>query len=143
MAHQDKGHYAGKHPDQKSDPVIVQKLKDIGDKNQLRCASAHKAAKELGVSPKEIGIQADLMELRIVECQMGLFGYEPDQKRIDPGIDISDQLWAKIESQSIDGRMSCRDAWGIAREYKISRLDMGSACEKINIRIKPCQLGAF
>lgn len=143
MAHQDKGHYADKHPDQKRDPVIAEKLQEIVVKNQLSCASAHKAAANLKVSPKEIGIQADLMELRIVGCQLGLFGYEPEQKRIDPGIDISDQLWTKIESQSIDGRISCRDAWDIAGKYKISRLDMGSACEKINIRIKPCQLGAF
>jgi hypothetical protein len=143
MAHQDKGHYAGKHPDQKTDPVIAAKLQDIADKNQLSCASAHKTAAELGVTPKEIGIQADLMELRIVKCQLGLFGYEPEQKRIDPGIDVSDDLWARIENQSTDGRISCRESWDIAKEFKISRLDMGSACEKIGIRIKPCQLGAF
>ncbi|HKK98806.1 MAG TPA: hypothetical protein VJ943_01040 [Desulfotignum sp.] len=143
MAHQDEGHYAGKHPDQNTDPVIVKKLSDITEKNQLGCASAHKAAKELGVSPKAIGIQADLMELRIVKCQLGLFGHAPEQKRIDPGIDISDELWAAIESKRVDGRLSCRECWDIAKEWKISRLDMGSACEKMNIRIKPCQLGAF
>ncbi len=143
MAHEDKGHYADKHPDHKTDPVIAAKLQEITKENQLNCAAAHKAAAELGVVPKEIGIQADLMELRIVKCQLGLFGYEPEQKRIDPGIDVSEDLWAKIENQSIDGRISCRESWNIAKEFKISRLDMGSACEKIGIRVKPCQLGAF
>lgn len=143
MAHQDKGHYADKHPDHKTDPVIAQKISEITEKNQLSCASAHKAAGSLGVSPKTIGIQADLMEVRIVQCQLGLFGYEPEQRRIDPGIDVSDELWAAIEHKSVDGRLSCRACWDIAGEWKISRPDMGSACEKINIRIKPCQLGAF
>lgn len=143
MAHQDRGHYADKHPEKTVDPVILKKLREISEKSLLRCASAHKAAKSLGVSPKKIGIQADLMELRIVECQLGLFGYAPEQKRIDPGIGISDKLWAAIENKSADGRLSCRECWDLAGEWKISRLDMGSACEKINIRIKPCQLGAF
>ncbi|HKJ99770.1 MAG TPA: hypothetical protein VJ959_12695 [Desulfotignum sp.] len=143
MAHEDKGHYADKHPDQKTDPVIAAKLQSVTKENQLSCASAHKAAAELGVAPKEVGIQADLLELRIVKCQLGLFGYEPEQKRIDPEIDVSDDLWATIENQSTDGKISCRESWDIAKDFKISRLHMGSACEKINIRVKPCQLGAF
>jgi hypothetical protein len=143
MAHQDKGHYAGKHPDRKMDPVIVKKLENLSDQGRLTCAAAHRAAEDLTVSPQDIGIQADLMELRIIHCQLGLFGYEPQTKRIDPGIEVSDDLRAHIENNSIDGRLSCKAGWDIAKKFKISRLDMGSACEKINIRIKPCQLGAF
>ncbi|MCF8091203.1 MAG: hypothetical protein K9K21_04855 [Desulfotignum sp.] len=143
MAHQDKGHYAGKHPDRKIDPVIAEKLNTLIKQNRLSCAAAHKAAADLKVSPEQIGIQADLMEVRIVKCQLGLFGYEPEPKRIDPGIDISDDLWAHIENKSVDGRLSCKTCWNIAQKFAVSRLEMGSACEKINIRIKPCQLGAF
>jgi hypothetical protein len=143
MAHQDKGQYAGKHPDRKPDPAIVKKLEHLKEQNRLTCVAAHRAAADLQVSPKVVGIQADLMELRIVECQLGLFGYAPEPKRIDPGIEISDDVWAAIENKSTDGRLSCQACWDLAKELKMSRLDMGSACEKINIRIKPCQLGAF
>lgn len=143
MAHQDKGHYADKHPDRKSDPAIVEKLEGLTEQDRLTCVTAHRAAAELQVSPEAVGIQADLMELRIGECQLGLFGYAPEPKRIDPGIEISDAVWAAIENRSKDGRLSCKACWDLAKELKISRLDMGSACEKINIRIKPCQLGAF
>jgi hypothetical protein len=143
MAHQDKGNYAGKHPEKKSDPTIVKKLEKLRDKNLLTCAAAHRAAADLQKSPKAVGIQADLMELRIIECQLGLFGYSPEPKRIDPAIEISDDLWAAIEDKSTDGCLSCKESWDLAKAVRISRLDMGSACEKINIRIKPCQLGAF
>jgi hypothetical protein len=143
MAHEDKGHYADKHPDREIDPVIVNKLEHLADQGRLPCTAAHRAASDLTVSPEEIGIQADLMELRIIQCQLGLFGHEPETKRIDPSIEVSDDLWAHIENNSIDGRLSCKASWDIAKKFKVSRLDMGSACEKINIRIKPCQLGAF
>jgi hypothetical protein len=143
MVHQDRGNYAGKHPEKKTDPAIVEKLETLRDNNHLTCAAAHRAAADLQKNPKEVGIQADLMELRIIECQLGLFGYSPEPKRIDPGIEISDDLWAAIENKSTDGRLSCKESWDLAKAFKMRRLDMGSACEKINIRIKPCQLGAF
>jgi hypothetical protein len=53
--------------------------------------------------------------------------------------DLNEQL----DITSIDGRISCLECWTIAKKLKIKRLDMGSACEKKNIKIKPCQLGAF
>ena len=46
-------------------------------------------------------------------------------------------IWRNPQTLPID---SINDA---AKKLKIKRLDMGSACEKKNIKIKPCQLGAF
>ncbi|NOX34719.1 MAG: hypothetical protein GXP56_13475, partial [Deltaproteobacteria bacterium] len=93
--------------------------------------------------PLEIGVQADLIEYRIAECQLGLFGYNDGQKIIDPGIEISPELSLELDKENQDGRISCLKCWEIAKKLKIKRLDLGSACEKKNIRIKPCQLGAF
>lgn len=44
---------------------------------------------------------------------------------------------------SSNGRLTCADAHRLAKKSKISRIDMGSACERLDIRIKPCQLGIF
>lgn len=139
----EKDSYADKHTGQDLVPAIADKLKALAVDGSLTCASAHRAAKELGVSPTDIGIQADLLELRIAQCQLGLFGSASGQKNLDPAIDVPQDLWTEIESKSDDGRLSCRVCWEMAASFKMKRLDMGSACEKLGVRIKPCQLGAF
>jgi len=40
---------------------------------QLPCAIAFKIAKELKVSPREVGKTADKLGIRIVQCQLGCF----------------------------------------------------------------------
>ncbi|MBA3011149.1 MAG: hypothetical protein KKF12_14150 [Proteobacteria bacterium] len=143
MTHEDKGHYAGKHPGKPIDKTISIKITSLAENNNLPCAAAHKAARDLGVSPSDIGIQTDLMEYRISQCQLGLFGYSPEKKKIDPNIEVSKALFTALDKASSDGKISCSQCWEIADTLKIKRLDLGSACEKINLRIKPCQLGAF
>ena len=143
MTHEHQGHYAQKHPDRNIAPRIAEKIKSLADEGRLTCAMAHRAAEESGVAPSEIGIQADLLELRISQCQMGLFGYGKGKKKIDPAIEVDQILWERLEKENQDGRISCARCWEIAREFKMKKLDIGSACEKLGLRVKPCQLGAF
>ncbi len=143
MGHQDKGHYAQKHPCETLDPKLSKTIKAAASDGLLSCVSAHKAAKALGCKPGEIGIQSDLLELRISQCQLGLFGYSPDKKNLDPDIEIPANLNDAIFDTQDEGRISCRQCWDMAKACKVSRLEVGSACDKKEIRIKPCQLGAF
>lgn len=143
MGHEDKGHYAAKHKGVKIDDAIAKKLKALAEDNCLACAVAHQAGKALHTSPGDIGVQIDLLEYRIKECQLGLFGYGDPKKKIDPDIEISPDLNTRLDQTAKNGRLSCLECWNIAADLKIKRLDIGSACEKKNIRIKPCQLGAF
>lgn len=147
MTHSDRGHYANKHQGIEVDEKISSTLKKIAGDGRLTCAAGHKAAQDLGVSPRDIGVQADLMEFRITHCQMGLFGYKGGEKKIDPDFDIPadmgqaiDQALEKAEDK---GRISCDQAWKLADGLGVKRIDFASACEKRGIRIKPCQLGAF
>ncbi len=143
MGHEDRGHYALKHKGKSLDPKLSKAIEAAAVDGMLSCAAAHKAAKARGCHPKDIGVQADLLELRISQCQLGLFGYSPDKKKLNPNIEISDDLTDAILETQENGRISCRQCWDMAKTHSISRLDMGSACEKKEIRIKPCQLGAF
>lgn len=143
MGHQDKGHFAAKHKGRKINKTVAEKLGTMADNNCLTCALAHQAGKTLNISPAEIGVQIDLLEYRITECQLGLFGYTGKKKKIDPDFEISPDLNDQLGRTSHDGRISCLECWDIAALLKIKRLDLGSACEKKNIRIKPCQLGSF
>jgi hypothetical protein len=143
MTHEDRGHYAAKHQDKKINEVITQKIKALSKDNCLTCTSAHRAAKALNISPSEIGVQTDLLEYRIADCQLGLFGYSDGKKRIDPDIKITPELDQQLGKEINDGRISCFKCWEIAKKLKLKRFDIGSACERKDIRIKPCQLGAF
>ncbi len=143
MAHQDKGHYAKKHQDATLNKEIASQIAAASKDGVIDCASAHKIAQKSGTTPDSIGVQIDLMELRITRCQLGLFGYGPQKKNFKSDIQVSAQLKADIINTQVEGRLSCRQCWELARRHKRSKPDMGSACEKIEIRIKPCQLGAF
>lgn len=143
MGHEDKGHFAAKHKDTQIKDVIAQKLRTLAHENSVECATAHRAGKALDTIPSEIGVQIDLLEYQIIKCQLGLFGYSDGEKRIDPDIEISTELNTRLDAENKDGRISCLECWTIAKDLKLKRLDIASACEKKSIRIKPCQLGAF
>ncbi len=143
MGHQDKGHYAAKHENRQTNPMVEKNIQKLGKNNCLTCAAAHRIARDLKLSPLEIGVQTDLLEYSIVECQMGLFGYPDKKKKMDPNIDIPVNLEKELNTRNEDGRISCLECWNIAKQMKIKKLDIASACEKKEIRIKPCQLGAF
>jgi PIN domain nuclease of toxin-antitoxin system len=143
MGHQDKGHFAAKHQDQQIDGAIANKIKSLSNDNCLSCISAHKISKSMNTDPSEIGIQIDLLENRIMECQLGLFGYDDGKKRFDPNIQITSNLNSYLDAINDDGRISCIQCWETALKFKMKRIDVASACEKKNFRIRPCQLGAF
>ena len=143
MTHSDKGHYAAKHQGKQIDDKISSLIKSLAKDNNLSCAAAHKAATQLKVSPEEIGIQADLLEFRITICQLGLFGYDGGTKKIDPNFNIPADMSEQIDKINNAGRLSCLECWNIAKDLKAKKVDVASACEKKEMRIKPCQLGAF
>jgi hypothetical protein len=142
MGHQNKGHFAAKHEGHKMNETIADRIRATAINDAVTCAGAHRISKELNLPPSEIGIQIDLLEFKITECQLGLFGYG-NKKKIKPDIAISPDLDDKLKNAAVDGRISCLSCWDIAGQLKMKRIDLGSACEKRNIRIKPCQLGSF
>jgi hypothetical protein len=144
MTHENAGHYAAKHPkgavpDARVAEVLNTKVKD----GKVSCAAAHSTAKELNVLPKEVGRTMDLMEFRIVKCQMGLFGYTPEKKIVRPAETVSPELQAAVSGELKDGRIACRAAWDIADRFGISRMEVASACEALAVKVSPCQIGAF
>ena len=111
--------------------------------NELPCAVAHKIAADLNVPPAEIGKTADLLEMMLVKCQLGLFGYTPHKKIVKPEAGEDPDLMRAIEDSRVEGNISCASAWEIARRFDVSKMKVSSVCEQLKIKIKPCQLGAF
>lgn len=136
--------YAGKHPEaalleEKVASALRKKMKN----GRITCAAAHGVAKALERSPSDIGMAIDLMDARLMRCQLGLFGYMPE-KRIVAKADRWDATLEKDIREALqDGRLPCTEAWAIARRLKVPRLTVANVCEALDIKIRPCQLGAF
>ena len=89
----------------------------------------------MGVSPAEVGIALDLLEIKISKCQIGIFGYGRENKYVKPMADVPDSLKTAIRENLTDGKLACRDAWKIAEKLGIGRMDVASACDTLGIKI--------
>jgi len=144
MTHEDAGHYAKKHSAERNvKPEITEAVKQRASDGAISCAAAHKIAVDLGVPPEEIGVGIDLLELRIVKCQLGLYGYRPEKKVVKPAEAVAEALEGAIKESLVEGRLSCTAAWDIAKRLGIAKMDVSSACEALKIKMVSCQLGAF
>ena len=144
MIHDETGQYKRKHP--QGTPInaaIAEKLTARAKDGRINCAVAHQIARELGVTPQEVGLAADLLELRINQCQLGLFGHGHQKRLIFAAKEVTAELRQAIETAMDDDGLACDAAWRIAEQFTIPRVEVSSACETLGIRVKACQLGAF
>jgi hypothetical protein len=144
MPHEYAGHYSTKHAaGTPLNGAIAAALEKVAEDGRVTCTAAHQVAESLGVTPVEVGTTADLLELRLVRCQMGLFGYQPEKRIVKPAERISDELRERLHRAAPDGRLSCATCWKLAKELGIGKMDVSAACERLGFKIKPCQIGAF
>jgi len=129
--------------DQKPEDFIQKEILKRIKGEAIACAVAFDIADRLNVSPDRIGRSADLMNIRLAKCQLGLFGYPAKNKIVEPAADIDPALSDAIRADLLDDRLPCRMAWEIAVRFGVSKMTVSSACETLGIKIKPCQLGAF
>lgn len=144
MTHGAGGHYRQKHrPGAVVDPVIRDALFKNAVEGKLPCGIAFDVAKHLGVAPEDVGRTADLMELRLVKCQLGLFGYEPKKSIVKPAASVNPTFEKTIREALVNDRLPCKRAWEIAERLGMHKMKVSAACDALGIRIRPCQLGAF
>ncbi len=126
-----------------SAPGLEEALRRDAPEGRIGCAEAFALAERLGLAPIEIGRAADRLGVRLVRCQLGLFGYLPEKKIVKPAPRVEEPLAAAIRAALAEGRLPCRAAWDIAARFGLPRMAVSAACEALAVRIKPCQLGAF
>jgi hypothetical protein len=143
MTHKDTGHYAGKRRGADLNEAIATKIKEKMSEKRISCAEAHGIAVNLNVDPADVGTTIDLLEVRIIKCQLGLFGYGKE-KNIPPLSDqINPAIKSAIKSSLVNDRLACLTAWEIAKKFNVSKPMISAVCEVMQIKISPCQLGAF
>jgi len=108
----------------------------------LSCAEAFDIARKLDAPVLEVGKAMDQMEIKIVKCQLGLFGHKGG-KRVKPDALPQAALLDALSLFRKAGRIPCIRVFEIARELSIGRPAVANACEGLGIKITPCQLGAF
>jgi hypothetical protein len=144
MTHEDKGKFFTKHPkDTKIDEDLKKEILEQVKNNSISCKKAEEIAEELGFMLQETGKAIDILNIKITKCQLGLFGYGETQKIVQPAKDLPPELQESITSSLENERLSCAAAWKIADKLNTSRMKVAAACEAMQIKIKPCQLGAF
>ena len=144
MAHQDKGKFFEKHPAGTKVPEdLKQEIFQQATDNNIACKAAEKIAQTENTPMSEIGVAIDMLNINIVQCQLGLFGYDGKKKLVQAAESILPELEKSITAALVNERLSCIAAWKIADKFQIKRADVCAACEKLKIKVKPCQLGAF
>jgi hypothetical protein len=136
--------FAEKHePDATPDRRIKEEILNQTQNNELSCKVAFEIAKKLQVSEKAVGMTADLLDFKLVKCQLGLFGYGLQKKDVQPKDTTNRDLKEAITEALADGRLPCKRAWDIASLFNVHKLNITRICEFMKIKIRDCQLGAF
>jgi hypothetical protein len=147
MAHEDEGKYAAKHPSGTAlNEQIAKAIREKSSGGKLGCAMGEKISKELKVSIAEVGITADLLEMKIKECQLGLFGWgkKPSHgKDIQAADSVSVDIKSALEKAAVNGIVTCAALWTIADQLGVNRKVVSTACETLRLKIRSCQLGTF
>jgi hypothetical protein len=125
------------------DPAIVRGIEQRSRGEALTCAAAFAIAEDMGCPPAAVGKTADLMRVRLIKCQLGLFGYSPQKKIVQARTPQDPGLGDAIRGGLVKDRLPCKTAWDIAASFGLSKMVVSGACEALGIKIKPCQLGAF
>lgn len=144
MSEKKRKPYSQKHdPNFRPDPIIEEEMKKRNAGREIPCAFAFEIAEGLGVDPEEVGRTADMLDIPLVKCQLGLFGYKPENKIIRAEDTPNRELKNAVIGSSHNHRLSCEKAWQIADQLNISKLKVGNMCQANGIKIKGCRLGAF
>jgi hypothetical protein len=109
----------------------------------LSCTAAFDLAREFDVAPGVVGAAADKLDIHLLECQLGLFGYKPEKKIVKPLEAVEPEFEKAIRSALVNDRLPCRAAWDIAERFQVAKMTVSAACETLGVKIRPCQLGAF
>ena len=124
---------------------LARSIRESVVEGKLPCANAFRVAEKEGVSPHTVGREATRLSIRISRCQLGLFGYEDISggRLVHFVENISDALTQVIRCRLAESRLPCEDAWAIASQQTLSKLDVANAAQTLGIRIAACQLGCF
>lgn len=147
MTHKDAGKYAAKHPPGTTlNEQIAKAIRKKSPGDAIACGTCEKISKDLEVKILEVGITADLLEIKIIKCQLGLFGWGKEPNRVQ-GIQAADSvsldIKSALEEAAENGVVTCGTLWRTADRLGVKRKVVSAACETLKLKTRACQLGIF
>lgn len=125
---------------------LAKAIRAAVENDVLPCSAAFRLAEEWQIDPFVVGQAADVLEIHLGACQLGLFGYPGHAKGWNKVADLP--TLPELESAllalvGVEKALPCIRLWDLAARFGISRLQVGFVADRLGIRIGPCQLGAF
>ena len=112
-------------------------LTNLDSEGKLSCLKAFKVARLIGVKPKDMDLITKSMNIKITNCELGVFG------KIQFS-DLDDKIYNKLsENFNKTKKVECEVAWYAARDKGASLRKVGSTINNSDIKVTHCQLGCF
>jgi hypothetical protein len=125
------------------DQRLLEIIKERLQSGKLPCAVAFDVAKNYNTGTQTIGQTVNAANIRLCKCQLGLFGYSPENKIIKSLDTVEPELEQAINETKKENVIQCSQIWEIAKKLGMRKLHVSCACETLKLKIKGCQLGAF
>jgi hypothetical protein len=130
------------------DDAVANAIRERLQDEKLPCAAAFKIAEAQEVTPLEVGKTADVLDIHLTRCQLGLFGYPghtkgwetPNFASLDAPEGLEEAIRERVDNE---GNVGCAALWELSAAFEIPRLYIGWFTDQLGIPISPCQLGAF
>ncbi len=112
-------------------------LTNLDDEGKLSCLKAFKVARLIGVKPKEMDGITKALNIKITNCELGVFG------KLN-FVDMDNKVYDKLSQNFNQGKkVECEVAWYAARDKGSSLRKVGSTINRSDIKVTHCQLGCF
>ncbi len=112
-------------------------LTNLDEKGKLSCLKAFKVARLIGAKPKEMDGITKSMNIKITNCELGVFG------KLN-FTEMDNKIYDKLSQNFNQGKkVDCEVAWYSARDKGLSLKKVGSTINSSDIQVRHCQLGCF
>ncbi len=110
---------------------------NLDENGELSCIKAFKAAKMMGIKPKHMAQIAKDLNIKITNCELGVFGKLKFTDR-------NDAIYNKLSKNSKENKkVQCEIAWKLAQEKGSTLKKVGASIKNSDIKVTHCQLGCF
>ncbi len=112
-------------------------LTNLDEDGKLSCLKAFKVARLIGMKPKDMDVVTKSMNIKITNCELGVFG------KLN-FTDSEETIYDKLSQNFNQGKkVDCEVAWFAARDKGLSLKKVGSTINNSDIKVRHCQLGCF
>ena len=111
-------------------------LTNLDENGALSCINAFKVAKLIGMEPKNIAQITRDMNIKITNCELGVFGKLEFNE-------MNEDIFDLLKKRSTNSKVDCEVAWKISQEKGKAISEIGASIKKSGLKVSNCQLGCF